>query len=66
MLVVTLKDGERTLVKNLKTGEEIWVMLVRAGEGKSRIGIDAPGDYDIVREKLLARSGQEPGEGLPA
>ena len=65
MLVMGRKRGERLAI-DTPCGR-IWVMVVDSPHGgKVRIGIDAPGECEIAREELLARSGQEPGEGLPA
>jgi len=63
MLAVTLRNGERVRLRDRRTGEVTWVMVLRGNDGKARIGIDASADVDIVREELLARSGTMPGEG---
>jgi sRNA-binding carbon storage regulator CsrA len=63
MLAVTLRNGERVRLRDRRTGEVTWVMVLRGNDGKARIGIDASADVDIVREELLARSGTTPGEG---
>lgn len=63
MLAVTLRNGERVRLRDRRTGEVTWVMVLRRNDGKARIGIDASADVDIVREELLARSGTTPGEG---
>ena len=63
MLAVTLRNGERVRLRDRRTGEVTWVMVLRGNDGKARIGIDASADVDIVREELLARSGMTPGEG---
>lgn len=63
MLAVTLRNGERVRLRDRRTGEVTWVMVLRGNDGKARIGIDALPDVDIVREELLARSGTTPGEG---
>ena len=63
ILAVTLKNGERLRLRDRRTGEITWVMLIRGNDGKARVGIDAPPDVEIVREELLARSGTTPGEG---
>ena len=63
MLAVTLRNGERLRLRDRRTGEVTWVMVIRGGDGKARVGIDAPPDVELVREELLARSGTTPGEG---
>ena len=63
MLAVTLRNGERIRLRDRRTGEVTWVMVLRGNDGKARIGIDASADVDIVREELLARSGTMPGDG---
>ena len=63
MLAVTLRNGERLRLRDRRTGEVTWVMLIRGNDGKARVGIDAPPDVEIVREELLARSGTTPVEG---
>ena len=55
--------GERVRLRDRRTGEVTWVMVLRGNDGKARIGIDASADVDIVREELRARSGTTPGEG---
>ena len=47
MLVLSRKPGERILI-----GNDVKVTIVRIGPNSVRIGIDAPGDMNIVREEL--------------
>jgi len=47
MLVLSRKPGERILI-----GEDIVVTIVRIGPNTVRLGIDAPGHLNIVREEL--------------
>lgn len=47
MLVLSRKPGERILV-----GEEVKITVIRIGPNSVRIGIDAPGHLNIVREEL--------------
>ena len=47
MLVLSRKVGERILI-----GDNIAVTVVRIGQGGVRIGIEAPEDYEVVREEL--------------
>ncbi len=51
MLVLSRKSGERILI-----GDDIKITIVRIGPNSVRIGVDAPGQYTIVREELC----QEP------
>lgn len=51
MLVLSRKSGERILI-----GDDIKITIVRIGPNSVRIGVDAPGQYSIVREELC----QEP------
>lgn len=48
MLVLTRKTGERILI-----GEEIAVTVVRISQGTVRIGIDAPRNLSVVRERTV-------------
>lgn len=50
MLVLTRKLNESI------TAGELTITVVRLGEGRVRIAIDAPPDVRIVRTELLARS----------
>ncbi len=47
MLVLSRKAGERILI-----GDEIKITIVRIGPNTVRLGIDAPGHLNIVREEL--------------
>lgn len=47
MLVLSRKPGERFSI-----GNDIWVTIVRIGPNSVRVGIDAPGHLNIVREEL--------------
>ena len=47
MLVLSRKSGERILI-----GDDIKITIVRIGPNSVRIGVDAPGQYTIVREEL--------------
>ena len=51
MLVLSRKPGERILV-----GNDVVITIVRIGPNTVRLGIDAPGHMNIVREELC-----EPG-----
>ena len=54
MLVLTVKDGERIRLKD-DTGQVIYVMLVSTGQGKAKIGIEAPETVEILRESLVSK-----------
>lgn len=47
MLVLSRKPGERILV-----GDDVKITVIRIGPNSVRIGIDAPGHLNIVREEL--------------
>jgi len=47
MLVLSRKPGERILI-----GEDVKITVIRIGPNSVRIGIDAPGSLNIVREEL--------------
>jgi len=48
MLVLSRKPGERILV-----GNDVVITVVRVGPNSVRLGIDAPGHMNIVREELV-------------
>jgi carbon storage regulator len=48
MLVLSRKPGERILI-----GNDVKITLIRIGPNSVRIGIDAPGHLNIVREELV-------------
>ena len=52
MLVLTVKEGSRIRLKD-DTGQVIHVMLVSTGQGKAKIGIEAPDTVEILREALV-------------
>jgi carbon storage regulator len=53
MLVLTRKRFESILI-----GRDIRVTIVAISGGKVRIGIEAPGQVDIVRQEILAGASQ--------
>ena len=50
MLVLSQKESEV-----IRIGNDIEVMIVRIGPNSVRVGIDAPKDVSILREKLIER-----------
>ncbi len=46
MLVLSRKDQER-----IRIGDDIVITVVRATNGRVQIGVEAPSDVPIVREK---------------
>lgn len=48
MLVLGRRTGERILI-----GDQVQVTLVRAADGRARIGVDAPKGMRILREELV-------------
>lgn len=67
MLVLSRKPGERILI-----GDEVKITVVRIGPNSVRIGIDAPGSMNIVREELclddkhMAMDTESAGDSKPA
>jgi len=53
MLVLTVKEGSRIRLKDDTTGQVIHVMLVSTGQGKAKLGIEAPDTVEILREALV-------------
>jgi carbon storage regulator len=47
MLVLTLKEGEKILI-----GDKITAMVVEIRGSQIRLGIEAPDDVLVLREKL--------------
>lgn len=54
MLILTRKPNE-TFFINTPTGDKISVTLLSFRGRQARIGINAPEEYNIVREELLTR-----------
>lgn len=50
MLILTLKEGERFLI-----GDEITVKVVEIRGKQIRLGIEAPADVLVLREKLAGK-----------
>lgn len=48
MLVLSRKKGERIII-----GENIVITVVEIGQGRVRLGFEAPQDVKIWREELL-------------
>lgn len=55
MLVLSRKKGERIVIKNRQTGEEIKVALINVVGQKAKIGIDASDNVWIMREEIINR-----------
>lgn len=54
MLVLSRKPGERILI-----GDNVAITVVRIGPSNVRIGIEAPREFEIVREELVNVSSEE-------
>ncbi len=54
MLILTRKPNE-TFFINTPNGDQISVTLLSFRGNQARIGINAPIEYNIVREELLAK-----------
>ena len=52
MLVISRKRNESFLIINKETGEEIRVLLCRSNKQQAALGIEASGNYTILREEL--------------
>ncbi len=50
MLVVTLKENEKVTI-----GDEISIMVVEIRGGQIRLGIKAPDDIQVLREKAAMK-----------
>ena len=60
MLVLSRKPGERILI-----GSDVKITVIRIGPNSVRIGIDAPGHLNIVREELCNNENQAALAGPP-
>lgn len=56
MLVLSRKPGERILI-----GNDVKVTVIRIGPNSVRLGIDAPGNLNIVREELCLEGDKRTG-----
>jgi carbon storage regulator len=54
MLVITLKKDEKLLI-----GKDISVTVVQIRGNDVRVGIDAPSEVVVLREKLVTTQGSE-------
>jgi carbon storage regulator len=59
MLVLSRKPGERILI-----GNDVKITVIRIGPNSVRIGIDAPGHLNIVREELCINGDPNTAPGL--
>jgi carbon storage regulator len=50
MLILTLKENEKILI-----GDKITVMVVEIRGNQIRLGIEAPADLVVLREKLVGK-----------
>ena len=60
MLVLSRKPGERILI-----GSDVKITVIRIGPNSVRIGIDAPGHLNIVREELCLNDSNAALAGPP-
>lgn len=60
MLVLSRKPKESILI-----GGNIRITVVRTGEGRTRLGIEAPKDIPIVRNELEERKESTDSENQP-
>jgi len=59
MLVLTRKEGERVRILT-RSGEVIWVELIRVDNQKAQLGFDAAWNVSIFREELLEEKNRRP------
>ena len=55
MLKLARREDE-SLVVISPTGEEIKILVMDAFDGFARIGIEAPSDYEILKEEFLVKT----------
>ncbi|MGA2617703.1 MAG: carbon storage regulator [Thermoguttaceae bacterium] len=60
MLVLTRKAGEKIFI-----GDRISVTVVRIAPGVVRLGVEAPPEYNIVRQELVAPVAASPSKESP-
>ena len=58
MLVLTRKTGQR-----IQIGDHILLTVVRAQNGRVRIGIEAPRGCRVLRGELVGAGDEVPGSG---
>jgi carbon storage regulator len=51
MLILTLKEGEKILI-----GDKITVKVVEIRGNQIRLGVEAPADLLVLREKLAGKT----------
>ena len=61
MLVLSRKVGEKILI-----GDDIQITVVRVCQNTVRIGVEAPRNYQIVREEIRDLPLEEPTRKLTA
>ena len=61
MLVLSRKPSEK-----IHLGDNITVTVVKIGNGKVRLGFEAPDDLPIVRAELKARDAATAADPQPA
>lgn len=52
MLILSRAENQRIRIE--VNGVEVWVAVLRTGDGRVKLGIDAPQSVSIAREELLA------------
>jgi len=52
MLVLGRREGERIVLRT-EDGKVIEILVVRAANGKAKLGIEAPDDVEILRDELV-------------
>lgn len=66
MLVLSRRTGEQVTIL-LGDGRTITVTVTRIGDGKTRLGFDAPRDVTILRSEMLPAytAGEETSDDRP-
>ena len=55
MLVLTRRNGE-----SIRIGDDVVVTIAHVGNGKVRVGIEAPADKTVLRAELVAGAARPP------
>lgn len=59
MLVLTRKAGEEIVIDGC-----IRIRLLQTGQGRIRLGIEAPADVPVIRGELLELSSKSPADRM--
>jgi len=59
MLILTVKRNDPIRIINLDTGEVSLVEVLSNDHGQYRVGISAPDNYNILRDKVYKKQEQK-------